>query len=95
MPRLDQPLRVALVREEPAPDLGDQQADVVVHPVVRADEARGRAEPGVAGEQHGDQRVVEVGRRREGVERPLGERALGAGARRARRRCPSASTRSP
>ncbi len=86
MAGLDQPLRVALVGEQAAPDLGNQQADVVVHPEARADVAGRGAEARVAGEQHGDQRVVEIRGRGERVERPFRERALRARARRAGRR---------
>ena len=74
----DQELRVALVHAHAAPDLGHQHADVVIHAEVRTDVAGRRREPGVSGEDGGDQRVVQIHDRPKGVERTFGERAFAA-----------------
>ncbi len=75
----DEVFRFTLGRAHPRPDLGDEQGDVVVDAVLRADPGGGGGQRGVSGEQVRDEGVVEVDDRGDGVERTLGERALGAG----------------
>mmetsp|Transcript_15288 Transcript_15288/g.38388 ORF Transcript_15288/g.38388 Transcript_15288/m.38388 type:complete len:1218 (+) Transcript_15288:250-3903(+) len=81
VPPLDEGIGVALLVLHAAPDLGDEEGDVVVDLVVGADDAGRRDEGLVAGEGVGHEGVVEVVDLVEGVEGALGERPLGAGAR--------------
>ncbi len=75
----DEVLRIALATVQACPDLGHEQAHVVVHAQVRTDVTGRAGVTGVAGENEGDQRVVQVGRWPQRVERTLGESALAAG----------------
>ena len=69
---------VALVHAHPAPDLGNQQADVVIHPVMRPYVARRGSESGVPGQDERYQGVVQIHHRRQRVKGGLGKRALAA-----------------
>jgi hypothetical protein len=67
---LDEESRTALLRRHVAPDLGDQQADVVVHP--RFQPIYPAAETNAsAGEQIGNERVVQIDDAGQCVEGPL------------------------
>ena len=69
---------VALLHPHAAPDLRDQQADVVVDAEVRSHIARRRGEARVPGEDERHQGVVQIHHRRQRVEGGLGQRALAA-----------------
>ena len=81
----DQPAGIAFGWGQARPDLGDQQTDVVAHRQVGTDAARRGGPAIVAGEDHPEQRVIEVGERRQGIEWALGQGAFAAraGSRRA------------
>jgi hypothetical protein len=61
---LDQPFRVLFLRIHPAPELGNEQADVVVNPVLVPHIAGGGGEAVALGEDVTDQGVVQVCNRR-------------------------------
>ncbi len=67
----DHEVRIALVHAHAAPDLRHQHADVVIHAHLRADVAGRSGEAGVAGQDRGHQRVVQVDHRPQRVERSL------------------------
>ena len=69
----------AFLGRHPAPELGDEEGDVVIDAILWADPAGGGAEYREVGEDEGDERGVEIVNGREGVEGPFGERAFGAG----------------
>mmetsp|Transcript_20907 Transcript_20907/g.57138 ORF Transcript_20907/g.57138 Transcript_20907/m.57138 type:complete len:280 (-) Transcript_20907:268-1107(-) len=76
---LDHVHGVALLLAHAAPDLGHEEADVVVD-LAPADVAGGAREARVAREDHAHERRVQVGSEGQRVEGALGECALGSGA---------------
>ena len=74
----EQEFGVALVHAHAAPDLGDQQADVVIHAEMRPHIARRSGEARIAGQDERYQGVVQIHHRRQRVEGRLGQRALAA-----------------
>mmetsp|Transcript_12570 Transcript_12570/g.25404 ORF Transcript_12570/g.25404 Transcript_12570/m.25404 type:complete len:714 (-) Transcript_12570:1281-3422(-) len=74
---LDEEGRVPLLFAHAAPELGHEEADVVVHPAA-ADEARRAREAAVAREDPAHERRVQVRHVSQGVEGPLRQGAFGA-----------------
>ena len=85
---LDEILGTTLVQEHPAPDLRNDEADVMIDPVVRPDVPRCGAVALVSTHDIAKQCRIEINDRKQGVEWPLRQGPFGSGPR-CRGRLPS------
>lgn len=79
---LDQESGLPVLDAQARPDFRNQQTDIVIHAHVWADKACGTGKPRIAGKNKGNQCVVQISRRPQRVEWPLGQCPFTAGARR-------------
>ncbi len=76
----DQVSGIAFLGGEAAPNLGDEEGNVVIDSDARADVSGGSGESGQSGQDVGDEGVVQIGDGAEGVEGGFGQGAFAAGA---------------